>query len=731
MGVAGSLTYDTKLDTKGFQKGVNDITNKAKTGGTTVKNIVAGLGITKIISKAFQVISSSVDSAISRIDTLKNFPKVMSNLGIGSEDATKSINKLSEKLKGIPTKLDDAALAVQRFTSANGDIEKSTDIFLAVNNAILAGGASADIQASALEQLSQAYAKGKPDMVEWRTLQTAMPAQLKQVADAMGTTSDALGEGLRTGTISMDEFIDKIVEMNKEGVNGFTSFEEQAKNATGGINTSITNMKTAISRGVADLIQKVDDGLSKFGGLSGVISKIGEIGEKALKKIGQYLPKAIKFIKDIIPPLITIGAVIVGWKIGSSIQKMVKGFQEAKLALKLFSMQAGETTIAEGLMNGTLKATEGIVALLTGKMTLAELAQAGMAKAQALLNAVMTANPIGLIVAAIAGLVAAFVLLWNKCEAFRNFWIGLWEGIKNVFSTIVEWIKENWQTALLFLISPLAGIVKVIFDNFDKIKEIISNVINAIIDWFNSLPEKIGYAIGLVIGHIIKLGINLWNWVTTELPKIISGIINWFKELPGKIWEQLKQIPSKVVEMANNLVNTARTEIPKFINTFVNFMKELPGKMLDIGKNIVKGIWNGINNAKDWLIGKIKDFAKGITSGIKKALGIKSPSRVMRDQVGQWIPKGIAVGIEANTDSALKSLDELSDEITTKMQNAVYTDFGKMSFSGTSGSVTQILNANSSFTGNINNVLELDGEVVYNNQQKITARKNLQRGGVR
>ena len=77
MGVAGSLTYDTKLDTKGFQKGVNDITNKAKTGGTTVKNIVAGLGITKIISKAFQVISSSVDSAISRIDTLKNFPKVV------------------------------------------------------------------------------------------------------------------------------------------------------------------------------------------------------------------------------------------------------------------------------------------------------------------------------------------------------------------------------------------------------------------------------------------------------------------------------------------------------------------------------------------------------------------------------------------------------------------------------------------------------------------------------
>ena len=89
-------------------------------------------------------------------------------------------------------------MAVQRFTSANGDIEKSTDLFLAVNNAILAGGASSEIQASALEQLSQAYAKGKPDMMEWRTLMTAMPAQLKQVANAMGYLSSAdLGEAVR------------------------------------------------------------------------------------------------------------------------------------------------------------------------------------------------------------------------------------------------------------------------------------------------------------------------------------------------------------------------------------------------------------------------------------------------------------------------------------------------------------------------------------------------------
>ena len=115
------------------------MTGTVEKGGSKIKSIIAALGITKIISSAISTINASIDGAISRIDTLNKFPKVMSNLGISSEDASKAINTLSDKLKGIPTTLDDAALAVQRFTSKNGDVKKSTEIFLAVNNALLAG----------------------------------------------------------------------------------------------------------------------------------------------------------------------------------------------------------------------------------------------------------------------------------------------------------------------------------------------------------------------------------------------------------------------------------------------------------------------------------------------------------------------------------------------------------------------------------------------------------------
>lgn len=293
MAIAGSLIYDTEIDKSGFKKGLSSLTDSVKSGGTKIKNIVTALGITKLVSTAINTINNSLDGAISRIDTMNNFPKVMSNLGIGVEESKEAIKDLSERLKGIPTTLDAAALSVERFTSKNGDVKKSVEIFTAINNALLAGGASSEIQASALEQLSQAYAKGKPDMVEWRSIQTAMPAQLKQVAQAMGMTTDELGEGLRKGGVEMDDFIETMIRLNKEGTGQFQSFEKQAKNATGGIKTSITNAKTAIVRGVGNIVTAIDTVLKKteLKGLSNVISKIGSTSENVLKKVAEGVSK--------------------------------------------------------------------------------------------------------------------------------------------------------------------------------------------------------------------------------------------------------------------------------------------------------------------------------------------------------------------------------------------------------------------------------------------------------
>lgn len=446
------LVIETELNTKEFENGLDKMKSTSQNAGNSIKNIVAGLGITKLIGVAMNQINSSLDGAISRLDTLNNFPKVMSNLGIGAEDADKSIKKLSDKLAGLPTTLDEGAMAVQRFTSANGDIEKSTDLFLALNNAILAGGASSEIQSSALEQLSQSYAKGKPDMMEWRTAMTAMPAQLKQVATAMGyVDASALGEALREGDASMDDFMNTIMQLNTKGIDGFASFEEQAKNSTGGIQTSITVAKTQIIKGVADIIQSLNKGFEEANlpNLTEIIQNIGKGAKQVLDVVADKLPAIISFLKTIAPILAPILAAVMAFKVVGTIISLINAAKTAMIAF----------------------------------------------------NVVLAANPIGLVVAAIVGLVAAFAILWNKSEAFRNFWIGLWEGIKNVFKTIVDGITAYVK----WWIGNLIAVFNVGKKIFEVGKNIVVGLWNGISNSLSWIKNKITGWVGNVMKFIKKL----------------------------------------------------------------------------------------------------------------------------------------------------------------------------------------------------------------------------------
>lgn len=280
---AKSELNSVKNEVTGLKNHVDKVTGSIGNSFKSIRNIVAGLGIASLIKST---ILGNVDAAIKRVDTLSNYSRVMSNLGVGSVQANASVQKLSNKLIGLPTTLDDASGAVQRFTSVNSNISRSTDMFLALNNAILAGGASSEIQKSALEQLSQSYAKGKPDMFEWRSAMTAMPAQMKQVAEAMGfVNASALGEALRNGTVSMDQFMNTLMQLNTQGINGYQSFEEQARNATGGIFTSIANMRTAIVRCMSEVMNTIGQ------------SNIAGFFTNIAKAINSCIPYVVAFTK--------------------------------------------------------------------------------------------------------------------------------------------------------------------------------------------------------------------------------------------------------------------------------------------------------------------------------------------------------------------------------------------------------------------------------------------------
>lgn len=345
----GNIIFKFLGDDSGLKKTTQSI------GGMT-KSIIYATGITKALSAGWNMLTGSMDQAIARYDTLNNFPRVMSNLGVASAEADKSIKKMSDKLAGLPTTLDQGAMAVQRFTSANGDIEKSTDLFLALNNAILSGGASTEIQASALEQLTQAYSKGKPDMMEWRTAMTAMPAQLKQVAKAMGyVNADELGQALREGAVSMDEFMNAIVRLNTEGVDGFQSFEQQARNGTAGIRTSITVAKTQVVKGVADIVDAFNTNLSntKLGSIGNVISEMGKKAKLGLDKVADVISGKIS-VMDF------------GKEITEMVNKMIVKFTEMFPAL----FNKGVDLVLEFAKG--IASQEGVSSLITNTINLVD-----------------------------------------------------------------------------------------------------------------------------------------------------------------------------------------------------------------------------------------------------------------------------------------------------------------------------------------------------------------------
>ena len=241
-------------------------------GGSMAKGFVkAGAvagAVSAVTSKVAGEVSAHVGAAISRFDILNNYPRVMENLGYTSAQATASITEMSDRLQGLPTRLDAMVSSVQGFTAITGDIEKSTKLGLALNDALLAGGQGSEVASRATEQFRQVLAKGKPELEDWRALTSAAPGQMDMLAKSMlgaeASANDlyyALGGGDQKSYdgphIAIDDLIDKIIELDEVGADGLASFRQQAEEATGGLQTSLENLSNAWTRGIADTFDTV------------------------------------------------------------------------------------------------------------------------------------------------------------------------------------------------------------------------------------------------------------------------------------------------------------------------------------------------------------------------------------------------------------------------------------------------------------------------------------------
>ena len=246
--------------------------------GDRVKSIVAGVGITKVIGTSMNVLSSSFDGAINRFDTMQSYPKVMKSLGFEVEQSQKSVAKLNQSVQGLPTSLADVVTTSKSLAAVTGNIDKATDTTIALNHAFLASGSSSEDASRGLQQYSQMLAKGTVDMQSWRTLQETMAPALTKVAKKLGIASgntNELYEALQNGTISFDQLNDAMIECDTET----GGFADTALEASKGIKTSMTNIKSAVQNLEQGFMSAMNNML-KSKAIGGLVDNLEKIKSK-------------------------------------------------------------------------------------------------------------------------------------------------------------------------------------------------------------------------------------------------------------------------------------------------------------------------------------------------------------------------------------------------------------------------------------------------------------------
>lgn len=796
---------------KAIEKAFGDAskTTGSKTGQSIGKGLSVGFaskvgavaGITSnVFSKVASVVTSSLGSAVDRADQMNNFPKVMKNLGYSATDAAASIKKISDALDGLPTTSSAMTGMVQQLAPLTSNLDEATDIALAFNNAMLAGGASTMEQENALTQYTQMLSAGKVDMQAWRSIQAAMPGQLNQVAEAMmgaGHNANDLYEAMKSGKFSFDDFNKAVMDLNQNGFGKYASFAQQAKDATQGIGTAMENVKNRVAKAVQKVVEAV--GVENIAGaINGFSSQFGKVGDaaasmvtgvknwlgqlwQALKDNGALstfkslwdglrdaimgvvnmvidwahmippdgLVNGIKLVADTLDWFVQHGKelapIIIG--IGTAFAA-VKGYQALNSGLQaLTGTMNTVTTAAKGVSNGIMLMMDlgGPVAMLkqmAGGLSLVKTAQTAWSTAtkmatavQGAFNAVIAANPIGAIVVGVAALVSALVWFFTQTETGRKAW-----------AAFTSFLSSAWQSVVSFV----TGLGQNIANFFTQT---IPNAIQSVIQWFQQLPSAIGTALSNLITSIgtwavsfgqsalqagqqfltnlgtflMQLPGNIWNWLTStvasvaswaaqmganalsagsqflsnvgtfisQLPsnvgswlsgaisaaasfvgqmasnavnagsRFLSSIGSYISQVPGRIGAGLSGAISAVGSFASSMASGALRAGQQFLSNLVNTLASIPGRMVSIGSQIVQGIINGITGSIGQVGSAILGGVKDAIADVKNMLGIHSPSRLFRDQIGRNIGLGLAQGISNSQAAVMSSMNGMASDIAS------------------------------------------------------------------
>lgn len=250
--------------------------------------------------------------------------------------------------------------------------------------------------------------------------------------------------------------------------------------------------------------------------------------------------------------------------------------------------------------------------------------------------------------------------------------------LPKIIQSIVDWFAQLPGRIWTWLVGVVNNIIAWGQNMYTTITTAATNAVNSVINWFSQLPGRIWTWLVNTVNNVIQWGQNLYSTMTTAATNAINSVTSWFQQLPGKIWTWLVNTVTKVGQWAIDLKNKGVEAAQSLVNAVIDGVSSLPEKMKEVGVNIVNGVWSGICSAKDKFVSDVKSFFSGIVDGVKDALDINSPSRVMKKEVGRWIPPGVGEGIEEEMPELYDQTDEEMAKLAEHMQAAVDVETGKI-----------------------------------------------------
>lgn len=455
------------------------------------------------------------------------------------------------------------------------------------------------------------------------------------------------------------------------------------------LQTTMTNFKANLISGVSPALQELSDAFMD------VIAGADGAEEGIASAVTGLVDTVSSMASDLLPQLLEMGTQILGGIMQGLAQSTPTLM--ATVSDMILQLIQAITAFLPQFAEAAVTIAGSIVTQLTAFVP--QLLQAATTLLMAIVDAVpmivntlvpMLPQLITAIVTALLGAVpqllqAATTLLMAIVNALPTIITALTAALPQILTAITNCLQASIPVLLQAAITLLMAIVDALPTIIDALVAAIPVIITTLVDFFtNNIDTILGAAIQLLmalVDAIPEILVALGN----ALPQIISAILNAVvdavpkllkksRELFGKIMEALGELlgklPGKMLEVRDSIVNGIRNSLGSIgsaaadiVSAIWDHIKELPGMMLDVGRDLVEGLWNGISDMVGWIGDKISGFGDSVLGGLKDFFGIASPSKVMRDEVGKFLPAGIAIGIEDSTLSAVKSVRSMADKL--------------------------------------------------------------------